>query len=507
LLRAQLANEPDNTYNWAHLGEVLENIGEAAESEAAFERAVDSARQSGASPGSVSFAELIRVRQTRGAEVSELLDEAVARYPDNLALAWLKVIAEIKTGQPERALRRLERFDIYPDMPAEDTTAYPLELFSSAAPEARGVCLFRLGRYREAAAAFADAERFEPSEPSHRLRRVVAEQRVALASAVAPTQDVATRWQSRELLRGITLDLGDVPVAVSATDSMRAAAVFEQLRRMPQSDAEPVASLRFGGTVVPLPEREPDEWQADLRLWFDDEALTLAYRRSISGVVRSGRGSVGGYASDLSVAFRQIAPFMLASLLAPHDRFLLHGGAIAREGEAILVLGDSGVGKSTLILGALRNGWSVLSDDLVLVRPSPDGPTVTGIPKSLAVPGEALEEEPSDSTDGDSRVRVVLPFEDWDRDWRPIGAVVGVAHGQREQSYTEPIERHLLLGLLTRSMLAKQPALVRRYLPTAIALCDLPSCRLRHSLAPAGRADEAVRAMAAHLRVDAGWCC
>jgi HPr kinase/phosphorylase len=53
---------------------------------------------------------------------------------------------------------------------------------------------------------------------------------------------------------------------------------------------------------------------------------------------------------------------------------LLHGSCAARDGEAVLVLGPPGSGKSDLLLRLLdRAGWSLVADDQVEVSVSEDG--------------------------------------------------------------------------------------------------------------------------------------
>jgi hypothetical protein len=499
LLQAQLSAEPANSYNWSHLAKVLEVLGESTESDAALERAVDVARESGASPGGLAFAALIRRRQEQGEDAADLLDEALTRYPDTVLLAWLKVRAEIDAGRYEHALRWLGRFDVDTTMPIEDTISYPMELFGARVPDARGLCLFRLGRFRDAATAYAQAEAFEPGDQARGLRRLLCEHRAAGETSDAPVPSAdGVRWAARELLPGLTVDVGGVPVRLSATDAMRAEAVAALFARMALSADDPLVHLSFGGNRVPLPERGPDETQGQLQLWHDDDALAMASGPSMSAVVHQGRGTVGGYATDLSRAFRQFAPFMLGSLLAPHDRFVIHAGAIQRDGEAILVLGGSGLGKSTLVLGALRDGWNVLSDDLVLIRSDPSGPVVTGIPRTLTVPGEvASAEESFWRIDNDPRARVRLPFEGWDRAWRPITSLIVVGHGDGEAASVQPIDHVELLAILLHSMLSRQPQNVRRYARLAITLCGLPARRLLHSQVPELRARRAAEALTA----------
>ena len=523
LLRAQLSTDPTSSYNWSHLGEVLEGLGEHEPSEAAFEQAVEVARASGQSPGALAFVELIRVRGNRGEDVTGLLDEALSSYPDNIALGWLAACAEVEAERYEQGLARLERFNAEFDteMPIEDEVAYPAELFGVRAAKARGLCLFKLGRYGEAAVSYRRAERFAADDESVRLMRSLSERRAQElrgdgadgggegdgegdaegdGGGDGDRESIGVGWAARELLGGLVLDLAGVPIRFRATDATRAGAIHAVLARMPSSGGEPVAQFTFSRHRLPPPGRPADEHQSGVEFWHDDEALSIASGPEVGGRVQSGEATLGGYSPNLGRLFHQLAPFMLASLLAPHDRFLLHGGAIQRDGEAVIVLGDSGLGKSTLIFGALNAGWNALSDDLVVVRSEGSGPIVSGIPKSLAVPQEIL----GDNDDGfalapDARSRRALAFEDWDRGAYPVKAVVVVAHGDGEQTQVELIESSQMLELLMRGMLSRQPPNVRGYVRLAIALCALPARRLLHSRAPETRAQQAAEAVAAHL--------
>ena len=503
LLRAQLADDPVDPYSWHHLSVVLAALGESGEAEAALEQAVRIARETTASAGILAFLRLIERRRERGQDTDELLEDALEHYPDSIALAWLKLLVVIEAGRHEEALASLDLFDADPEMPIEDTIAYPREMFGPRAAEARGLCLFRLGRYSEAAEAYAQVERLEPHEPAHGLKRVVAAHRAAQQqtqglAAVPPDAPNGFRWAARALLLpGLAIDIGGVSVGITATDAMRAAAVRALLGRVATSKQDPVVDLHFGGHRLPPPERGPDDSAGELRIWHDDEALDIAYGRFVGARVQSGHGTLGGYASDLRRVFHQVGPFMLGSLLAPHGRFVLHGGAIQRDGSAVLILGSSGMGKSTLTLGALQDGWSVLADDLVVVRCGPTGPLVSGIPKPLVVPREVLPQEPPSTAD--ARARVSLPFEAWDGGSHPVSAVVIVGHSDGSETVVERVERPQLLGTLFHSMLSRQPSNTRRYFSLATALCDVRAFRLLHSQAPEARVREGAKAIAAEL--------
>tara|TARA_B100000242_G_scaffold238774_1_gene178685 strand:+ start:585 stop:1508 length:924 start_codon:yes stop_codon:yes gene_type:complete len=69
----------------------------------------------------------------------------------------------------------------------------------------------------------------------------------------------------------------------------------------------------------------------------------------------------------------------IGALLIQRGRLLLHGNALEKEGEAIVCLGDSGVGKSTLAYLLMQKGWKLISDDLVAI--DNNGYTLPGIPR------------------------------------------------------------------------------------------------------------------------------
>lgn len=47
----------------------------------------------------------------------------------------------------------------------------------------------------------------------------------------------------------------------------------------------------------------------------------------------------------------------------------LHGGAVERDGDVVVVLGRSGSGKSSLTAALVRAGWAYLTDEVVVIEP------------------------------------------------------------------------------------------------------------------------------------------
>ena len=83
------------------------------------------------------------------------------------------------------------------------------------------------------------------------------------------------------------------------------------------------------------------------------------------------------------VGQQEIRSYLLGSVagavMIQRGMLVLHGNALARNGEAIVCLGDSGMGKSTLAYALMCQGWELLADDLVAI--TPELHVLPGIPR------------------------------------------------------------------------------------------------------------------------------
>ncbi len=176
LLRVELPQDPDNLFKRHHLARALQGIGQEAEATEVLEEAVALARRRPFDPlGVLVFTDLVRLRRGFGENVTSLLDEARARYPSNKLLWWVDAAARISEGRYEESLKLLDRL-LRVDLSAlpDEGPAYDRGIFMEFAHEARGICLFRLGRYAEAAEAYGRALRFDPDNLQYRAKRHVA---------------------------------------------------------------------------------------------------------------------------------------------------------------------------------------------------------------------------------------------------------------------------------------------------------------------------------------------
>jgi len=67
------------------------------------------------------------------------------------------------------------------------------------------------------------------------------------------------------------------------------------------------------------------------------------------------------------VAHHALYPALL-EFLKDHGLFPAHSGAVARDGEGLLLCGRSGSGKTTLTLALAHAGWELLSDDTCFLQ-------------------------------------------------------------------------------------------------------------------------------------------
>ena len=177
LLRRQVRIEPGNLFNWHHLSRVLAGLGNQGESERVLRHAVEVAR---AKPftdpcGVLAYSDLIAIRHERGEDVTALLAEARSLYPLNCWLVWQEARVMTAAARHEEAVAAFDwllAVDLE-QLPA-DGPAYNERLFGEMAHEGRGLCLFRLGRYEEAAAAYAAAAQCAPDDPSYQVKRQLA---------------------------------------------------------------------------------------------------------------------------------------------------------------------------------------------------------------------------------------------------------------------------------------------------------------------------------------------
>jgi tetratricopeptide (TPR) repeat protein len=193
LLRDYLSREPDRLYCWWHLGECLRLGGDP---EAAIEtwsrgiarlRALDAARRKLAD--SALYLSLIKLRHELGAPIDRLVTEALALFPNNLAMQWIGAQLAAERGEIEFALPVLQRLSaIDPDSFFDPEIAYDKALFRHLSAETLALCHFRAGRFEESARHYHVASLTAPDPAACDLKAKLAEL-LASRQGRSPSQD------------------------------------------------------------------------------------------------------------------------------------------------------------------------------------------------------------------------------------------------------------------------------------------------------------------------------
>jgi glycosyltransferase involved in cell wall biosynthesis len=199
LLRRQIEVEPDNLFNLHHLARALRGLGQADEAEQVLKHAVELVR---AMPyvdtaGVLAYMDLVALRDARGEDVSALLEDGLARYPANWSLVWQQGTILMASGHYDEALPWFDKLIAVNTSTLPDQgPSYDARLFTELAPDARGLCLFRLGRYEESACAYAQAAKSAPGERSYAIKQQLALARARRAGPSPPGQPLVAQEES-----------------------------------------------------------------------------------------------------------------------------------------------------------------------------------------------------------------------------------------------------------------------------------------------------------------------
>jgi hypothetical protein len=292
------------------------------------------------------------------------------------------------------------------------------------------------------------------------------------------------------------VDLGDVPAAFRAVDGERAAAITRLLSGLEPRSERPQVVIRYQRRRPATPRWRPSHVYQGIRVWHRDDELVVQFDDEPAGARATADSAwIGGPTQDLDRVFRQLFHFTATHLLAHHHRYVLHAaGLVAAGGDAYVVVGGTGQGKSTLALAAVASGWGLLSDDLVVVRRSECGLEASGIARSVAVPGDlgAVLPVPAPPIPGDQRGRWDLGVDRLTRGWFPVAGVIVVGHSPAPRGDLEALTGEpTLYSVLGSFSSATDPRLLTQLFPIAAAMSRLPSWRLGHAVDAGARLEVA----------------
>lgn len=184
LLREYLSRDPSRLFCWWHLGECLRLAGDEDGAVQALEVGATrllaleaGARQLG---DSVLYLSLLKMKHARGEAIDRLADEALALFPDNLAIQWIAAQLAVERGDLDAARPVLEKIAaIDADTYFDPRLAYEQALFRHLSAESLALCHFRAGRFEDAARFYRLAAGTAPDPTGLELKARLAELRAA----------------------------------------------------------------------------------------------------------------------------------------------------------------------------------------------------------------------------------------------------------------------------------------------------------------------------------------
>lgn len=161
------------------------------------------------------------------------------------------------------------------------------------------------------------------------------------------------------------------------------------LPELPEALPRPSPAAKPAPVQVEVREDNPAHWPPLPPSPHDTAFLQMArgdLRLTVEGIgrfrVSEGR-TIGWSREPEGVGDQDLRTFLLGSavgaLLIQRGMLVLHGNALEKGGRAIVCLGHSGEGKSTLAYALMQQGWRLLADDLVAI--TPEGLVLPGIPR------------------------------------------------------------------------------------------------------------------------------
>lgn len=113
---------------------------------------------------------------------------------------------------------------------------------------------------------------------------------------------------------------------------------------------------------------EPDDCFVDFEVGVSPRSRIEQWRGRHTSFIIDGQSAFPSFARSLVVPMFEWAVNWCV-FTRPHQYLILHSAVLEHQGQAIILPGQPGAGKSTLCAGLSLRGWRLLSDEVSVMRP------------------------------------------------------------------------------------------------------------------------------------------
>ncbi len=201
----------------------------------------------------------------------------------------------------------------------------------------------------------------------------------------------------------LAFQLHDIPLAFSVDDALaarRLAAQWAPFLARAKTDAPPI---RIALSVIETAPGPPDlpavSVGPDVQYFRQGQRLAVRFPGWGRFDVQLDGNDIHGLLARAAVSTYGVFEDMILAALAPLLRrrgyYAIHAFAAAVNERALLLLGDSGAGKTTTGVSLLLSGARLAANDTPLLRPGVDGPRLYAYPGLLSAYPDSIARFPS----------------------------------------------------------------------------------------------------------------
>jgi glycosyltransferase involved in cell wall biosynthesis len=179
LLLKELEYDPERLYLWWHLGTVYRDLGRLAEAEASWRKGIGISESNSKREAEdcLCYVELAKLLISRQQDALPLIHRALRLQPWNWFLQWLKAKVLMANGRYVEAMQIFKKLGSIDADTLIAPVAYDKRILGASAIAEIGHCAFSMGRYRESAEWYRQAELLAPDSIEFRVKKQLASAR------------------------------------------------------------------------------------------------------------------------------------------------------------------------------------------------------------------------------------------------------------------------------------------------------------------------------------------